>query len=115
MKFGSAFLISPSPAYPHGSGSVAQQPQQDVLTPEMLQGLWQVITSSIEEVEGITAENPWLVPSLAEESWWKGLHIGEVTIIIGGAELLRGDILKVARAIEVRFTTFPNLLNAITK
>jgi len=68
----------------------------------------QVIWDSVVDAAEKRAElpNPWIVGSTAPEEWWKSLPVGKVTIIFGGLELMKDDILilgnnfKVSRLLE---------------
>lgn len=97
-KFSSAFLISPSPPWPFGSAAEVQDPVTDMVSGADLARLWGAVMSTnlgVQEEEG----DKWLVPLLNAD--WKELRVGEITLIAGGGEVLRGDILEVGRKIEV--------------
>lgn len=72
------------------TASMLQDPNHDIITPEMGRQMWAVITSTSEE--GIEMPNPWIASSSAPNEWWKGLPVGEVKIVVGGYEVLRDDI-----------------------
>jgi hypothetical protein len=89
-RFGDALLICPGAPVLTNTASFLQDPNPDMVTPELIHQLWAVITSTSEE--GVEMPNPWIGNSSAPEEWWKGLPVGEVKIIVGGDETLRDDI-----------------------
>lgn len=90
-RFGDALLISPGAPVPAvtKTASFRQNPNPDI-QPEMVYQFWATITSATEN--GIEMPNPWIENSSAPEDWWKDLPIGEIKIMVGGAEILRDDI-----------------------
>lgn len=91
-RFGDALLISPGAPVPAvtKTASFHQDPNADVIKPELMDQFWGMITSTSEK--GIEMPNPWIENSSAPEEWWEGLPVGEVKIVVGGAEVLRDDI-----------------------
>ena len=76
-----------------------QSPPKDVFTLEALQSIWDTVTDSAEK--GIDMPNAWIVASTAPAEWWKALPVGKVTILCGGDELLKDDILTLANNFKV--------------
>jgi acetyl esterase/lipase len=89
-RFGEALLISPGAPVITETASFRQDPNLDIITPEIGRKLWGAIISTSET--GIKMPNPWIASSSAPEEWWKGLPVGEAKIIVGGYEVLRDDI-----------------------
>ena len=89
-RFGKALLISAGAPVLTQTASMHQDPNPDMVNPELVKTLWAVITSTSEE--GIEMPNPWIGNSSAPEEWWKGLPVGEIKIVVGGSEALRDDI-----------------------
>ena len=61
--------------------------------------MWNQIISTSEP--GIPMPNPWIYPASADKNWWKDLPVGTVTIIVGGEEVLRDDILAFSKNLKV--------------
>ena len=89
-RFGRALLICPGAPVMSQTASMLQDPNPDIVNPEICSQMWAAITSTSEE--GVEMPNPWIANSSAPEEWWKDLPVGEVKIIVGGVEALRDDI-----------------------
>lgn len=77
-----------------------QDPVTDIISGKGLEGIWDVVMSTNLGIEN----DRWLVPVLnVEEGGWKDLRVGKVEVVIGGGEVLRGDILAVAERLQVSF------------
>ena len=100
-RFGNALLISPGAPVPAvtRTASFHQDPNPDVVKPEVIDQLWATITSTSEK--GIEMPNAWIESSSAPEEWWKDLPVGEVKIVVGGAEVLRDDIAAWSTLLKV--------------
>jgi hypothetical protein len=72
---------------------------KDVFTIEAMQGIWDTVVDAAEK--GAELPNSWIVASTAPEEWWKSLPVGKVTIIVGGFELMKDDILILANNFKV--------------
>jgi len=73
---------------------------KDVVTHERIREGYEILKGSKEP--GIDLPNPWILNVNADEEWWKGLPVGNVTITGGGNELWKDDILTVGGRIKVR-------------
>ena len=71
-----------------------QNPVKDVTTPEKSRKMGFVLTNTAEK--GMELPNEWTLPSTAPEGWWNGLPVGKITILVGGDESSRDDILTFA-------------------
>jgi hypothetical protein len=76
-----------------------QSSPKDVFTIEAMKSIWNSVVGAAEK--GAELPNPWIVGSTAPEEWWKGLPVGKVTIIVGGYELMKDDILILANTFKV--------------
>ena len=102
-RFGNILLISPGAPTPgiKTTASFKEDPNPDIVTPEMLDHFWSTITSTSEK--GIEMPNPWIEFSSAPEEWWKDLPASEVKVIVGGAEVLRDYIGIWSGHLKVRY------------
>ncbi|KAF4632162.1 hypothetical protein G7Y89_g5965 [Cudoniella acicularis] len=106
QNFKQALLISPTLPILVSflpQGMVAEKPNKDVLTPEVLDTIWGGITAFVEK--GVELPNLWIAPFLvgAEGNWWGALPVGKVAVLISGDELLRGALKKYHKGpVEIR-------------
>ena len=99
-RFGDICLISPGSPVVTDTASMHEEPCKDLINPTLIAQLWKVITSTAEP--GLQMPNPWIALSSAPANWWKGLPVEKITILLGGSEVIRDDILIFSQYLKVR-------------
>ncbi|TVY41874.1 putative steryl acetyl hydrolase [Lachnellula subtilissima] len=97
-RFREIFIVSPGCNFITDTKSMQENLGKDWLTHDMMRKGYETLTESKEP--GIEFPNPWFLSVSAEESWWKDLPVGNVTITVGGNELFRDEVLTVGERIK---------------
>lgn len=102
VKFGTALLLSPTAPIPSLSPSMLQTPSKDIVTLQDVNNNWTAISASCQE--GVSLPDYWVDLRSTPEEWWKDLPVDHVTIIGGGDELYRDDILQFSNSFKVSYS-----------
>ncbi|KAL1854077.1 hypothetical protein VTK73DRAFT_8807 [Phialemonium thermophilum] len=98
-SLGRILLISPWGPVCTASMVVDGAAYEGRLGVEALKGLWQLFASTHPETEIV---NPWTTPQFVMyEDWYAQLPAGEITTLIGGKELARHEMIRIANVIKV--------------
>ncbi|TVY16449.1 putative steryl acetyl hydrolase [Lachnellula arida] len=97
-RFREIFVVSPGSGFITDTKSMQENLGKDFVTHDNMTKGRETLEAGKEP--GIDFPNPWILSVSAEETWWKDLPVGKVTITTGGDELWRDENLTVGERIK---------------